>query len=672
MLVPMTKVRILGRRDRLVEVLDHLYRLRLVQLEDVTREPGLELVPTPGGPWRAAPREELRLLLARLDGLLALAPAPADALGPSAEPPEAALNALSIEPDALGPSAEPPEAGLDALSAQLDALGPRVEELTGRVEALGSEEVVVGRYVDLLRRVLELVPELEELDAELVDLRLGTVVLMLGSEDESVAELLRSELRALLGGRFLLVSAPVEGALGCVLVYPLEGAAAVEELLDRRRVRQLPVPEAYRDLSMLASLELMEQRLTELPEEIARAQAELEASLRPHVPGWVRARAALAARLELIDAVGWVGTTERVFVAAAWLPRRELARLRAELERRVGPEVVVEELPASRRDPRAPVALHNPKPARPFEFVVRFYDDPRARSLDPTGLMALFVPLMFGLMVGDVAYGALLLAVAIGVRAKLGPRSPAARDASLILALGSVYAILFGFVFGELLGDLGERAFGMPALWRHRDDASALQPLLLFALAIGAAHVVLGYLLALVQSWRDRTAGSALAPGGSLLVLAGLFAIAGVAGDQLPTSALGPAGAVAVIGLVVASAAHGWLGMVIGPLELVGTIGSVLSYLRLAAVGLASVYLAVVANELASVGPIWIGVVVAAFLHALNLALAGFTPAVQSLRLQYVEFFGTFFIGGGKAFRPFGARDASGPSTYTAAAGSGA
>ena len=160
MLVPMTKVRILGRRDRLVEVLDHLYRLRLVQLEDVTREPALELVPTPGGPWRAARREELRLLLARLDGLLALAPAPADALGTRAEPPEAGLDALSTKPDALGPRAESPEAGLDALSAQLDALGPRVEELTGRVEALGSEEVVVGRYVDLLRRVLELVPEL--------------------------------------------------------------------------------------------------------------------------------------------------------------------------------------------------------------------------------------------------------------------------------------------------------------------------------------------------------------------------------------------------------------------------------------------------------------------------------------------------------------------------------
>ena len=128
----------------------------------------------------------------------------------------------------------------------------------------------------------------------------------------------------------------------------------------------------------------------------------------------------------------------------------------------------------------------------------------------------------------------------------------------------------------------------------------------------------------------------------------------------------------AIVGLVVVSAAHGWLGLVLGPLELVGTIGHVLSYLRLAAVGLASVYLAVVANELASVGPIWIGVVVAAFLHALNLALAGFTPAIQSLRLQYVEFFSTFFIGGGQAFRPFGARDGRRAGPRNGSAGPGA
>ena len=93
-----------------------------------------------------------------------------------------------------------------------------------------------------------------------------------------------------------------------------------------------------------------------------------------------------------------------------------------------------------------------------------------------------------------------------------------------------------------------------------------------------------------------------------------------------------------------------------GPLELLSTLGHVLSYLRLAAVGLASVYLATVANELAVSVPLLLGVFVAALLHLLNLALAAFSPMVQALRLHYVEFFSGFYEGGGIAFRPFGRR----------------
>ena len=113
---------------------------------------------------------------------------------------------------------------------------------------------------------------------------------------------------------------------------------------------------------------------------------------------------------------------------------------------------------------------------------------------------------------------------------------------------------------------------------------------------------------------------------GSLLVLGGLFGIAGGAVDRLPAAALTPSVAAAVVGLVLVMSPHGALGLITGPLALLGTLGNVLSYLRLAAVGLASAHLAGVANELGTVGPIWMGVLVAAFFHALNLALARVQP----------------------------------------------
>jgi V/A-type H+-transporting ATPase subunit I len=175
-------------------------------------------------------------------------------------------------------------------------------------------------------------------------------------------------------------------------------------------------------------------------------------------------------------------------------------------------------------------------------------------------------------------------------------------------------------------------------------------------LAIGAAHVVLGLLLGLWRSALERRGGELLERAGTLLALGGTFGLAGIALDHLPGGALVPAVAAIVVGVVLVIAPGGALGLMMGPLSLIGTFGNVLSYLRLAAVGLASAYLAIVANQLGSLGPIWLGVLVAALFHALNLALAGFSPMIQALRLHYVEFFSKFYEGGGEPFRPFGER----------------
>ena len=115
-----------------------------------------------------------------------------------------------------------------------------------------------------------------------------------------------------------------------------------------------------------------------------------------------------------------------------------------------------------------------------------------------------------------------------------------------------------------------------------------------------------------------------------------------------------PAVAALVVGVVVACVSQGALGLLLGPLDLLGALGNVLSYLRLAAVGLASTYLAEVANQLGARGPLLLGLLVATLFHALNLALAAFSPTIQALRLHYVEFFGQFYEGGGRLFAPLG------------------
>jgi len=263
-------------------------------------------------------------------------------------------------------------------------------------------------------------------------------------------------------------------------------------------------------------------------------------------------------------------------------------------------------------------------------------------------------------MVGDIAYGALLLVIALLVQRRVAGDSATLRDLSRVLVAGAVWAIVFGFLFGEALGNAGHE-LGLPALSFYRGGADAVQPLLLCSLPLGAAHVVLGQLLGLWQSASARRKVEFVNRFGSLLALCGVCALAGLAAHRVPGGVVASvlAGAGVAAGLVLLIAGRGALGLVMGPLELVGTIGNVLSYLRLAAVGLASTYLAMVANELTVVGPIWLGVFVGVFFHALNLALASFSPMIQALRLHYVEFFSKFYEGGGRPFRPFGERAAS-------------
>jgi V/A-type H+-transporting ATPase subunit I len=638
-LVPMTKVRIIGRKSLLEGVLERLYRMRLLQLVNAQEEPLVEIASVPGEADRAARAEELRLLVAQLDGLLALA-----TVSDQQE-----LHAAPVDADSVG--------------RELRLVTPLVDPLVRRSEELRNELTVLPRYIEPLRNLLPLVPELAELDeGEIWALQLDAIALVLNTDDESIVGTLREALRAELGDRFVLVSTHVQrDAIGCVIVLPHRATAQVEALLGREQVRHMPLPERYERLSFRDAVTAMQRRLDAIPAELEEAEHELRTLLAPRAAGWRVAREELVGELERLEAVADAGATSRTFVVVGWTPRVQVARLRSELERLAAGELVLEELPAP-ADDEPPVLMQNRRLARPFQFLVSFLDLPRSGSLDPTTLVALILPLMVGVMVGDIAYGALLLAVSLFVRRRFAGQSAVLRDLTRVFVAGALWAIVFGFLFGEALGDVGER-LGLPALWFYRGGADAVEPLLLFALGLGAAHVVLGLLLGVWQSARARRWGELVNRSGSLLALAGVFALAAVAADRAPGGVLVPllAGAAIAIGLVLLVVGNGALGLLMGPLELVGTLGNVLSYLRLAAVGLASAYLAMVANQLAVLAPLWIGVFIAAFFHILNLGLAALSPMIQALRLHYVEFFSKFYEGGGQPFRPLGERAGAQP-----------
>jgi len=267
-------------------------------------------------------------------------------------------------------------------------------------------------------------------------------------------------------------------------------------------------------------------------------------------------------------------------------------------------------------------------------------------------ILAFVFPIFFGMMLGDVGYGALLLLSCLYLLRRF--RKPGVvRDIVQVLMMGSAWSVAFGFLYGEAFGTLGEH-IGLHPLWLDRTSPEHVTGLLLFTVAVGAGHVTLGLILGVWEALRERSRNHLLERGGMLVGLIGLFLIVTVLVEWLPQGFMTPGIAALVVGIVLLGASLGWLGLLMGPIEFIGVVGNILSYLRIAAIGLASVYLARVANDMVgSIGNVVVGIIIAVLIHALNLVLGTFSPTIHSLRLHYVEFFRKFYEGGGRPFEPF-------------------
>ena len=362
-------------------------------------------------------------------------------------------------------------------------------------------------------------------------------------------------------------------------------------------------------------------------------------------------------QLKKLRAIEKCEYTDYLFTINSYSPTALSTNLKEELESNYQIFVDIQDVET---DEDYPILLQNNKFARSFQSLVDMYALPKpGYDIDPTFWASVFYVILFGMMLGDVGYGALMaIMCAIGLfKFKVEGNT---KKTMGMLMLSGIVSIPFGFLFGGFFGDLlptitNNAVEFKPLLFNPMEEPIAM---LILSMGVGVIHLFAGmaidiYIKTKRGDW--KTGFFKVAPWylivvglilwvtnisvGKYLALTGLIVLL-LLGDQ---STKNPFKRI-FSGIASLTDITSWL-------------SDILSYSRILALGLSTSVIAMVVNILA----VLIGykgitailfVVILIFGHVLDLALSGLSSYVHTIRLQYVEFFGKFYEGGGRPFEP--------------------
>ncbi len=383
----------------------------------------------------------------------------------------------------------------------------------------------------------------------------------------------------------------------------------------------------------------------------------------------------LSDRLERMRAEALMAATERVFLAEGWLRKKDFERCRRRLEERFGPLAMEAIEPAPGEQP--PVELDNkPLPAS-FEMVIDLYGRPKYTEMDPTPFLAPFFAVFFGLCLTDAGYGLTLTVLSL-VALKKMTLGPGMRKLFKLMLWSGLATILAGVLTGGYFGiDWSQfdpnsplvRAVMAVKLFDPIADAMTFFQL---AITLGVIHIFVGLTLKMIIGIREGSTIRAVLQHGPWLLadvgvgifMLGFLSPLGATLSQIGTYSLGAglAGIFLFSGIGTRNPIA-YIGKGLGGLYgVISIFSDILSYSRLVALGLATAVIAGVIDilglMLAKIPYIGILLTVVLFLvaHLAYMVISCLGAFVHTARLNFVEFFSKFYVGGGEPFRPLSKR----------------
>jgi V/A-type H+-transporting ATPase subunit I len=633
MLQKMAKIQIIGPKHDLHSAVDFLYNLGSVHLEDATKtiSPGDTMLRRS----QQGPRADVASALIRVNGMFNLLPA----LPVNDQLTAQIFGQLQWKND---------EELVEEASHVISELEATTKELATRKGDIEFTLTNLNHYEQVIEKLQPLESQIPILEG------FEVTVILISRQYKDVLDIVRSALVEITHNQFELMSADLDDATtAAVTVFNKDYSEQVHSFIWSQNVNEVRLPSEFLGKPFDEVMTLVEQQRKQLTAEMDAINDDLTELSKQWHPELAVLKEVLEDRNEELSVFSKFGETDFTFVVTGWVPKKQLKKTRDALKEAFKGRVIVNDLivPKEERD-TAPSFYDNPRLVKPFELLSGLMSAPRYGEIDPTPLMAVFFPLFFGLMVGDIGYGICILIFALIMR-RLYQRSNGIKQLANIMIICSFPTIFFGYFFGEFFGNFGQMMGWIePATINGLtlDRMEIIVPFLIFSIAIGGFHVLLGLSLGMVNAVSRKHKKLMCEKAGMLLTIIGIILILLAAVAVIPALLLYPGVVMLLMGIPLVFYGGG----IVAAIDIMSSLTNIMSYARLMAIGMASVVLALVANTLgSSMGILAVGILVAVLLHVVNIVLCMFSPTIQALRLHVVEFYSKFFEGGGRQYVPF-------------------
>lgn len=468
----------------------------------------------------------------------------------------------------------------------------------------------------------------------------------------------------------------VDEEFNAVLVY-LESSKFAEfiELAKSHNV-QFPLGSIQDYIERSKSLNelklLIQSDLSRIESSITQLEAELERLLKDHALLLGKYLLYIDNMLRKYGALSTFRNLKHLSSITGWIPATLVNDLTSKLNNSNVPVYV--DLKDPDPDDNPPTLMKNKPVIRFFQLVTRLYGIPGYWEWDPTPLIAYSFALFFGLMNADLGYAFIGILATLYVLDRFveDPRSPIYREFKGIVLASNTIALILGILSGSVFGDLLQRFFNLnlPVLL-----TSILSPLdfIKLSLIIGLIHVNLAHTLTTIKLAKEKKSGDFLVETGLFTlevfgipyILSTIFKYRVPLLGELPLSITLSGIILGVFLIIIGSLiSMRWLGVLMWLFQITGLLGDVLSYVRLAGVGLATYYMALIFNVISEFvinNLIQIHYILCLFVslpliivaHFMVLILAQLGAFVHSLRLCILEFLSKFYEGNGYEYNPF-------------------